>query len=156
KPIEIVGKYVVVPKPNSATISADKMNSIYRGVDNPMTISFAGISDNNVTASAQGLRAAGSGGKYIWRPDGIQGTEETVSVTGKLTHCTSVSDKKTFVFRYIPAPVASIRGREGTLRGNKNDLLNSTVAVKFPDFVFDINVNVTQFEVSVPGSPRVV
>lgn len=156
KPIEIVGKYVVVPKPNSATISADKMNSIYRGVDNPMTISFAGVSDNNVTASATGLRAAGSGGKYIWRPDGIQGTEATVSVTGKLPDGSSVSDKKTFVVRNIPAPVASIRGREGTHRGNKNDLLNSTVAVKFPDFVFDINVNVTQFEVSVPGSPRVV
>ncbi len=156
KPVEIVGKYVVVPKPNSATISADKMNSIYRGVDNPMTISFAGISDNNVTASAPGLRSVGSGGKYMWRPDAIQGTEATVSVTGKLPDGTSVSDKKTFIVRNIPAPVASIRGREGTHRGNKNDLLNSTVAVKFPDFVFDINVNVTQFEVSVPGSPRVV
>src|SRR5690554_4991767 len=94
KPVEIAGKYVVVPKPNSATISADKMNSIYRGVDNPMTISFAGISDNNVTATAQGLRAAGSGGKYMWRPDGIQGTEATVSVTGKLPDGTSVSEDR--------------------------------------------------------------
>ncbi|HYD91909.1 MAG TPA: gliding motility protein GldM, partial [Flavobacterium sp.] len=50
-PIDIAGNYVVVPRPNEATISADKMNSVYRGVDNPMTISFAGISDNNVTAN---------------------------------------------------------------------------------------------------------
>lgn len=155
-PIEIDGKYVVVPKPNSATISADKMNSIYRGVDNPMTISFAGISDNNVTASATGLRAAGAGGKYMWRPDAIQGQEATVSVSGKLPDGTSVSDKKTFIVRNIPAPVAQLRGRTGTHRGNKNDLLNSTISVDFPDFVFDINVNVTQFEVSVPGSPRVI
>ncbi len=154
--IEIDGQYVVVPRPNSATISADKMNSIYRGVDNPMTISFAGVSDNNVTATATGLRAAGGAGKYIWRPDGIQGTEATVSVTGKLPDGSSVSDKKTFIVRNIPAPVATLRGRTGTHRGNKNDLLNSTIAVVFPDFVFDINVNVTQFEVSVPGSPRVV
>jgi hypothetical protein len=27
----------------TATISADKMNVVYRGVSNPMTISFAGI-----------------------------------------------------------------------------------------------------------------
>ncbi len=155
-PIEIEGKYVVVPKPNSATISADKMNSIYRGVDNPMTISFAGVSDNNVKATAQGLRAAGSGGKYIWRPDGIQGREATVTVNGKLPDGTSVSDKRTFIVRNIPAPLATLRGRTGTHRGNKNDLLNSTIGVSFPDFVFDINVNVTSFEVSVPGNPRVI
>lgn len=29
--------YVVVPKPEAATISADKMNVVYRGVRNPMT-----------------------------------------------------------------------------------------------------------------------
>jgi hypothetical protein len=50
--LKFSGKYVVVPRPNSATISADKMNVVYRGVSNPMTISFAGISDNAVNASA--------------------------------------------------------------------------------------------------------
>ena len=38
-PLKFEGKYVVVPRPNSATISADKMNVVYRGVPNPMTIS---------------------------------------------------------------------------------------------------------------------
>jgi gliding motility-associated protein GldM len=42
-PLKFEGKYVVVPRPNSATISADKMNVVYRGVVNPMTISFAGV-----------------------------------------------------------------------------------------------------------------
>ena len=51
---------MTVPKPNSATISADKMNVVYRGVTNPMTISFAGIPDNLVNASASGL-SKGSG-----------------------------------------------------------------------------------------------
>lgn len=156
KPIEIVGKYVVVPKPNSATISADKMNSIYRGVDNPMTISFAGISDNNVQASAPGLRPVGSGGKYIWRPDGIQGQEATVTVTGKLPSGEIVSDKKTFKVRNIPAPAASLRGMVGSARGNKNDLLASTINVMFPDFVFDVKANVVSFEVSVPGNARII
>jgi gliding motility-associated protein GldM len=51
-PLKFEGKYVVVPRPNSATISADKMNVVYRGVVNP-TISFAGIADKDVNASAQ-------------------------------------------------------------------------------------------------------
>jgi hypothetical protein len=33
-PLKFEGKYVVVPRPNSATISADKMNVVYRGVVN--------------------------------------------------------------------------------------------------------------------------
>jgi phage head maturation protease len=52
--LKFEGKYVVVPRP-AATISADKMNVVYRGVVNPMSISFAGISDNDVSASAPGL-----------------------------------------------------------------------------------------------------
>ena len=42
-------------KPNAAVIAADKMNVVYRGVDNPMTISIPGIPDNKVTGSAAGL-----------------------------------------------------------------------------------------------------
>ena len=33
--IPVIIKYSVVPKPNNATISADKMNVVYRGVSNP-------------------------------------------------------------------------------------------------------------------------
>jgi len=152
--VPIEDKYVVVPRPNEATISADKMNSIYRGVDNPMTVSFAGISSNNVKASATGLRDLG-GGKYIWRPDAIQGTEAKINVVATADG-QNFPSSKTFIVRNIPAPVATLRGRTGTHKGNKNDLQNSTIAVAFPDFVFDINVNVTQFEVSIPGSPRII
>ena len=42
--IPIKSSYAVIPKPNSAVISADKMNVVYRGVKNPMTISIPGVS----------------------------------------------------------------------------------------------------------------
>ena len=64
KPVEIPieSSYAVIPKPNSAVISADKMNVVYRGVANPMTISIPGIPDNLVNASGAGLsKASGSG-----------------------------------------------------------------------------------------------
>ena len=75
-PLKFQGNYVVVPRPNSATISADKMNVVYRGVSNPMTISFAGIPDNAVNASAAGLSKVGVG-KYVMNPTG--GNEVIVS-----------------------------------------------------------------------------
>src|SRR5690606_36449987 len=52
--VPVEQSFATVAKSNSATISADKMNVVYRGVKNPMTISFAGIADNNVNASAEG------------------------------------------------------------------------------------------------------
>ncbi len=54
--IPFEANYVVVPRPNSASVSADKMNVVYRGLENPMTIAFPGVPDNNTVASAPGMR----------------------------------------------------------------------------------------------------
>jgi gliding motility-associated protein GldM len=156
-PIEIEDKYVVVPKPNSATISADKMNSVYRGVDNPMTVSFAGIPDNNVKASAPGnWRSAGKAGKYNWNVTQVAGKTAKITVTAKLPDGKSVSDVREFNVREIPAPTPEIRGKQNSGKGNKNDLASSTIRVAFPDFVFDVRTTVTSFEVFIPGSPAMI
>jgi len=155
--IPIEGNYVVVPKPNEATISADKMNSVYRGVENPMTVSFAGVSDNNVTASATGNFRKGTGsGKYNWNVTGVSGTTAVISVVGKLPDGSSVTSKKTFNVRGIPAPVPELRGKRNSMKGNKNDLASSTVNVAFPDFVFEVQTSVSSFEVYVPGAGTMV
>lgn len=155
-PLEFEGTYVVVPRPNSATISADKMNSVYRGVENPMSISFAGIADSDVTASAPGLKKTGQQGKYVWNVTGLSGTSAVVTVSGKLPDGKTVSDKKTFNIRPIPQPVPTLRGKAGSGKGNKNDLSSSTINVTFPDFVFDLTANVQSFEVYIPGSPAII
>ena len=158
KPVKIPvkGNYVVVPKPNSATISADKMNSVYRGVDNPMTISFAGIADSDVTASAPGLRKGGKPGQYNWSVNGLSGKTATVTVTGTLPGGQKVSDKKIFNIREIPRPAPTVRGLAEKGKGNKNDLSSSTINVEFPDFVFDVKTTVKSFEVYVPGAPAII
>ena len=152
--LPIKGNYVVVPRPNSATISADKMNVVYRGVVNPMTISFAGISDNNVTASAPGMTKGSKPGQYNIKPG--QGTEMTINVTAKLPDGKPVSDKKTFRIKGIPAPAGTIRGEQGLVKGPKSSLLVSTVGAKFNDFDFEVGLNVVGFNIKVTGKPTVV
>ena len=156
KPINLPfkGTYVVVPRPNSATISADKMNVVYRGVVNPMTISFAGISDNDVSASANGLSKAGGNGKYNMSPD--QGNEVVISVTGKLPDGTSVTDKKAYRIKNIPAPQGAIAGTMGESKGAKGRLAVSQISAILPDFDFDVKFRVTQFTFKVSGQPSVV
>lgn len=151
--IPVKSTYAVVPKPNSATISADKMNVVYRGVTNPMTISFAGISDNNVSASAPGLSKGSGVGKYVMNPG--SGREVTINVSGTLPDGQKVSDKATFRIKDIPKPTGTVSGQDGIVKLPRNSLEISTIGAMLDDFDFELPIQVTSFKIKVPGQPSV-
>ena len=152
KPLEIpiVGNYVVVPRPKEASVAADKMNVLYRGLENPMTISFAGVPDSNVKVSAPGLRSASGQGKYVVNPP--SGSQNLiVNVTATLDDGTKVNSKKSFRIKNIPNPVGKIAGKSGSVRLNKRDVTTSRVLADFGDFVYDLNPTVSAFDLTVLG-----
>ena len=150
--IPIEGNYVVVPRPNSATISADKMNVVYRGVDNPMTISFAGVSDNKVKATAPGLTCPG--GQYIMKPQG--GREVSINVTATLDDGQLVSDKKVFRIKDLPKPLGSFNGQEGSGKLPRNNVEIGRLTADFgDDFDFALPLDVVSYTIKVPGKPSV-
>ena len=151
--IPIESSYAVIPKPNSAVISADKMNVVYRGVKNPMTISIPGVP--NVTANAPGLSSAGGAGKYIMDVTTLKSRTVKINVSGKLPGGTGVSDSKTFRVKDIPRPVGTVRGEDGTIKMQRNSLQVSTIGAILPDFDFDIKLNVAGFSFKVPGQPTI-
>ena len=151
--IPVKSTYAVVPKPNSATISADKMNVVYRGVANPMTISFAGISDNNVSASAPGLSKGSGVGKYVMNPG--SGREVTINVSGTLPDGSKVSDKATFRIKDIPKPTGTISGQDGVVKLPRNSVEIATIGAMLDDFDFELPIQVTSFKIKVPGQPSV-
>jgi gliding motility-associated protein GldM len=152
--IPISSSYAVIPKPNSAVISADKMNVVYRGVPNPMTISIPGIPDNLVNASGAGLSKASGTGKYIMTPG--TGREVKINVTGKLPNGQSVSSSQDFRIKDIPSPSGSIRKQSGYVKMPSASLENSTVGAELPDFDFDLTLNTSGFTIKVPGQSAVV
>lgn len=137
--------FTTINKPNSATIAADKMNVVYRGVDNPMTISFAGVADNAVTASGAGLSKR-SGSKYNMKPS--QGREVTINVTAKLPDGGgTVSDKAVFRIKDIPRPVGALGGDDGgNLKKPRNTVSAAPINAVLPDFDFDLNLRVNSFK----------
>ena len=152
--VPVKSSFATVSKPNSATISADKMNVVYRGVKNPMTISFAGVPDNKVTASAQGLSRAG-GSKYIMDAQGIKSREVTINVTATLPDGKKVTDNAKFRIKDLPKPTGTVRGEDGALKMQRNSLKISTVGAKFDDFDFELPLRVTGFKFKVPGQPTI-
>jgi gliding motility-associated protein GldM len=145
--------YSVISKPNSAVVSADKMNVVYRGLQNPLTISIPGVPANLVKASAPGLRQV-KGSSYIISPNA--GDKVTISVRGKLPDGTPIKTPKTFRVKDIPAAMGTVRGQYGTVRMPKSGLLNTPVGAGLPDFLFDLDLQVTSFKVKVPGQLAII
>jgi gliding motility-associated protein GldM len=129
------------------------MNVVYRGVPNPMTISFAGVPDNKVNASGSGLKKAGGQGKYVINAGA--GKEMKINVTATLDDGTKASDSKTFRIKDIPAPTGVIAGQTGVVKLPKRNVEIGTVSAKLDDFVFDLPIQVTSFKIRVPGQPTV-
>ena len=148
-------KFTTINKPNNATIAADKMNVVYRGVSNPMTITFAGIQDNKIRANAAGLTKV-KGSAYAMNPG--TGREVTINVSGTLPDGDPVRDSATFRIKDIPRPTGTIRGEDGDggcVRMQRQGLEKSSVGAALQDFDFDLKLNVTGFSFKVSGQPTI-
>jgi gliding motility-associated protein GldM len=152
--IPIKQNYAVVAKPSSAVISADKMNVVYRGVLNPITISVPGVPDNAIKAVAPGMKKAKGLGKYTISPG--KGKEVRINVTASLPDGSPIKSSSVFRIKDIPAPVATARGQYGLIKMPKTTVQKVTIGAALPDFVFDLNVNISGFSMKVPGSPTVI
>ena len=152
-PVEVAQSFTTIPRPNEAVISADKMNVVYRGVVNPMTISMPGVPDNQVNASAPGLSRK-SGPNYIMKPN-AGSAEVTIVVTGTFDGQKFSSSKK-FRVKDIPKPEGAILRTTGAVKLAKANILAGELSVAFNDFDFDLTIKVNSFRILVPGQPSVV
>ncbi len=59
------------------------MNVVYRGVDNPVSVSLPGVSNNNLKVTATGGDIIQSGSSYIIKAG--KGTEMTINVGATLS-----------------------------------------------------------------------
>ena len=146
--------YSVIPEPGDAVVSADKMNVVYRGLDNPISVSLPGVSDNNLSVSAIGGSLSGNKGKYSIKPGA--GGVATINVSAKLSSGKTVNSKAIFRIKDIPAAMGSVRDQYGIVRMPKSGLANSPISAGLPDFEFDLNITVQGFKIKVPGELTII
>ena len=146
-------KYTVVDP--SATVSADLMNVLYAGYNNPLSVSVPGVPLNKVQATMTGgtLQPVGPG-RYIARPTAI-GQNVTITVTSTNTGRSQQMGQFTFRVRRLPDPTPYIamndeggnplRYKGGGL--SKAQLMSvDGIGAAIDDGILDIAFNVLSFE----------
>ena len=141
-------KYTVVAP--SATVSADLMNVLYAGYENPISVSIPGVPLSSVSASMSGgsFRSVGMG-RYIARPSAV-GKDVTINVAANDNGRVRQMGKFTFHVRKLPDPTAYIqigtnRFRNGGL--SKASLMGAPgIKAAIDDGLLDIQFRVESFE----------
>jgi gliding motility-associated protein GldM len=148
------GKQQTITKPieytvgqAAASIALDKMNVLYVGVDNPISISTTGGGTEEQQVSitgGDGTITSTGGGHYIARVKGV--TDEcyiTVSVKGK------VVGKSQFRTRTIPKPQAYVGGYESGANVPAGAFkAQAGVGAGIKDFPFELKFSVTKFTIT--------
>lgn len=126
----------------SATISAEKMNVLYIGLDNPIAVSVPGFRPEQVIANASsGVRwssVPGKPGHYVAKPDGSQ-REVTVSVSVKMAdNTTKMMGSMLYRIRPVPNPEVMFGTKTGgaVSRGELATVSFVTAGLG-PGFAFD-------------------
>jgi gliding motility-associated protein GldM len=133
----------------AASVSPDKMNVFYIGVDNPVTITAAGVAPSDLSPSLQGgtLSKSSGPGQYIVRVSG--GTLATVNVGAKINGNNQNMGSFKFRVKRVPDPVAFFAGKKGDDKISKGELNSAQgVMAKLENFDFDLKFDIKSFDIT--------
>ncbi len=131
----------------STAVSLDKMNVLFIGVDNPITISAAGVGAEGVSASISNgsLVRSGKNGGWIARVNSEGNATITVSANGKSTPFT-------YRVRSIPDPTPMIGASKGGNISASAFKSQAGVRAVLENFFFDAKFTVTSFKITGDGA----
>ena len=127
----------------SVAVSADKMNVFYIGVDNPISVSAAGVNSNDLKVSV-----SGGGGKL--KKTGSNSWTITVSQPGECkvnVNAGPLKDSKGFRVKRIPDPVARLGKKEDGGMGNGEFKAQQGLIAWLDNFDFDAKCRIQGFTV---------
>ena len=131
------------------TVAPIKMNVFYKGVDNPVSISAPGVSNDDLQPKISNGTISRSGNDWVVRVR--QGTTATITVNAKFPDGSiKTMGKSEFRVKTVPDPVPSFAGkRPSDNRVKKADLTAAQgLIVKMDDFDFNMKFDITQFKVT--------
>jgi len=142
----------MVAKP-SAVVSPDKMNVLYIGVPNPVSISAPGVALSDLRVSMKnGTISPVSEGKYVIKVTTLGAA--SVTVEGEISKGkTVILGTSPFRVKQIPDPKPQFAGKSGGNTSAANIRGQDYLYAVLKDFDFDAKFNVTRFTLLI-AKPR--
>lgn len=137
----------MVAKP-SAVVSPDKMNVLYIGVPNPVSISAPGIAKEKLHVSISGAGGSLSGSAGHYTAEVKSSGEAEITVSGDIGNG-KIATLGTSKFRVkrIPDPKPQFAGKSGGNTSAANIKAQDRLFAKLDNFDFDAKFNVTRFTI---------
>jgi len=141
-------KYTVMAP--SATAAADKMNVLYAGIENPVSVSAPVAAEKtSITLTGGGSFTKTGPGKYdISVPDALIGKTITVTISAELDGKHQTMGSNLFRVKRVPDPVAVLGGNFKGGKISKAELLANpfVLADMGTDFVYDLRWTVNSYQ----------
>jgi gliding motility-associated protein GldM len=143
-------KYTVVEP--IAVIAADRMNVLYAGIDNPITVSAPGVAADRISLHVEGCGVVGAGaGKYNVKPtESLVGKTITATTSAPADRGTQSLGSQVFRVKRVPDPQAKLGALSTGRRAKQEILTNPFVVAKMDEgFVYDLTWTIQSFQVSI-------
>jgi len=131
-------------------LSADKMNVMYRGLENPVSGSILGADNAKLSLSASGGAIVKSTGNGKWNVTPQSGNVIQLTLSGREPSGKTVSQVFEYRIKGIPRPQGQIRGKSVNFMP-ATSIPNQIVTAALPDFDFPVTFTVNSFILKLPG-----
>jgi len=140
----------------TATISPTKMNVLYLGIDNPISVSVPGVASESLEVTFSNGRIVKNSTDWTAVPakiDGL-GKNTTITVYAKMngTGEKRLMGSMPFRVKEVPPPLATIGGQNGGSIRKEDLQAEDGIFAELKDFDFDLKFKITQFDVSFSGT----
>jgi gliding motility-associated protein GldM len=130
---------------NIAVVAADKMNVLYIGIDNPISIAVPGIESEKLQVSIVNGSLTGSKGKYVVKVNNVN--DVTINVAAEIKPAEiKYMGSTTFRVKRIPDPIPCLNGNcTPNASISKAELLKNTVVSVFMQLPFEMKFEIESF-----------
>lgn len=128
-----------------SVIALDRMNVVYRGVPNPISIAVNDAKSYIITGKGVLKKDDES---YVLHPG--SGNETKVFVEIENFDGSKVVEEHVFKVKGLPAPIGTLNGEystNGYLVLTKEQFRNAKVSISFPNFLIDVNFTTISFTI---------
>lgn len=141
-----------VAKP-TATVSATKMNVLFKDLDNPIDISVPGVSSDDIDPICTNGTMEKIGDEWIVKPAELDftGDNTRIEVYAELGGERRKMYEATYRVMRVPNPIAKVSGISSGTISPERLRIQQVVSADLEDFYFDLRFEVTSFVMTVPS-----